>query len=111
MRMTMWSENSQFWDNLDHLIQTSWLPLKEFIDVAKEHEDEFTLQTNALLFGGLGTFVRTYARMRSDMNDHQTSFHSALIAVHSDHRMRMMIGEATNMMVDQTIDRMKEGNE
>jgi hypothetical protein len=45
------------------------------------------------------------------MNDHQTSFHSALIAVHSDHRMRMMIGEATNMMVDQTIDRMKEGNE
>jgi hypothetical protein len=107
----MWSDNPLFWESLDSLVQNAWRPLKEFLDVCREHEDEFTLQTNALLFGGLGTFVRKYAMMRADLNSHQVAFEQALIACHSDHRMRAMMGQAADMMVDNAVEKMKEGNE
>ena len=72
----MWSDNPLFWLNLDELVKTAWRPLKEFLDVCIEHEDEMTLQTNALLHGGLGTFVRKYAMMRADNN--VVGYHSSM---------------------------------
>jgi len=107
----MWNDNPLFWSNLDELVKTAWRPLKEFLDVCIEHEDEMTLQTNALLHGGLGTFVRKYAMMRSDNNGHEVSFQYALKACHEDSRMRAMMSQAADMMVDSAIDRMKEGHE
>ena len=107
----MWSDDPRFWESLDSLVLIAWRPLKELLDVCDEHADSFTLQTNALLFGGLGVFVQKYANYRKDLNSNEVSFEAAMIACHNDPRMRDMMGQAAEMMVDNGIDKLKEGSE
>ena len=52
--MESWQDDPAFWETLDQLINESWLPLKNFIDVLKDHDDELTLQSKAMIMGEIG---------------------------------------------------------
>ena len=103
-----WAENEELWEALDLLVSESWLPLKELLDIAFEHRDEFQMFSTALLFGGVGTFVRVYHECRSEANTPQQSFGEAMGAVQADRRMQAVFQQATNQVIDAQVERMGE---
>lgn len=109
--MESWQDDPAFWETLDQLINESWLPLKNFLDVLKDHDDELTLQSKAMISGGIGTFVRVYALRRSDSNPPEIAFQEALSAVYADPRVRELTQQAADKMVDAKITQMKEASE
>ena len=105
--MQSWNNDPRFWDALDNLVNASWRPLKELLDVLQEYDESLDLQTRAMLIGGLGTFTRTYAIRRSESNGPEMSFESAVGAVHSNPFVQALMGQAAEAMVDAKVDALK----
>lgn len=105
--MQSWNNDPRFWDALDNLVNASWRPLKELLDVLQEYDENLDLQTRAMLIGGLGTFTRTYAIRRSESNGPEMSFESAVGAVHSNPFVQALMGQAAEAMVDSKVNALK----
>lgn len=99
-------ENDEFFKKLDDLILASWLPMKEFLDVLIQHEDELDLQVRALVIGGLGSFVRTYAKRRADHNPKHLSFLDAIESMQKDERVQLLNQMVAERFVDSQVEKM-----
>ena len=108
--MEQWYEDEQVWENLDKLIHEAWLPLKEFLDVMQEHDDELSLEVKANLFGGLGVFCLTYAQMRKDANNCIDAFNEAMLSVQNDSRQVKLRERAIHQVIDAKVENLNEGN-
>jgi len=106
MTDTGWDDDEQIWTALDEFVAASWLPLKELLDCAFEHQAEYQPVTSALLFGGLGTFVRVYHERRSESNSPQQAFIDAMQSVQADRRVQSVFQTATESAIDNKINRM-----
>ena len=105
MTSELWSDDERFWDALDEATSAAWLPLKEFLDVVFDHQDELPLISQALLFGILGGFVKEYVEARGELNDPPVALEMALSNVMNDRRVQSMMKGG----IDQTIDNHVEG--
>ena len=105
-----WNNDPRFWEALDELINTSWKPLKELLDVLNEYDEDLDLQTKAMLIGGIGTFTRVYAIRRSESNPAQLSFQSAFEAVNENQYVRALMKQTTEAIIDSKVEGMKEAN-
>jgi hypothetical protein len=104
--MTLWHENPTIWAALDHLIDSAWLPLKELLDVIHEYDEELAPPTKAMLFGGLGVFSMTYARMRQDGNPPLVAYESAMMNMQNDRRIQELLASTAQGLVDKRVDEM-----
>ena len=101
-------DDEQFWLALDNFVNSAWLPYKLLNEVILEHESELDITISALVLGGLGNFVRSYAIMRSEGLSPQESFSIALTSVQSDHRVQTMLQVGANRLVDSKVEQIKE---
>ena len=104
--MQDWTEDEKMWEALDELVDSSWQPLKELLDLAYEYREQFQPFSIALLFGGMGTFTRVYYECRSQANSSEQAFQEAMLAVQADRRMQAVFQKATNDAVDAQVERM-----
>ena len=104
-------DDPRFWDALDNLVNSSWRETKEMCDLMGEYTGEIPPQLNALILGGLGTFVRSYAIARSESNPPPLSFQLALRKVNENPLVQGLVQQTANDMVDGKVNKMKEVNE
>jgi hypothetical protein len=102
-----WQEDPNFWIALDGFAHLSWIPLKELLDVLYEHRLEIAEQGNAMLFGGIGRFMQTYTTARRDGATEIEAFNAGVQAVQTDPRVKRLIEQSANQLVDGQVDRMK----
>lgn len=76
-----------------------------------EYREEIPPQLNALISGGLGTFVRSYAIARSESNPPRLAFELALRKVNENPLVQGLVQQAANEMIDGRVEKMKEVNE
>ena len=100
-----WAEDPEFWATLDQASVDAWPSLKQFLDVTFEHQHELPLVSQALLFGILGGFVKSYVEARAELNEPPEALEMAMAAVMQDRRVQQMMKGG----IDQTIDRKVEG--
>ncbi len=107
--MPKWEDDARIWERLDVLMGETWLPLKELLDVIVEYRDEIPLQGEALMFGGLGTFVMRYNELRMQgANNPQTCLFEAVLAVQNDRRVRQFMGHMMESQIDENVQKMQE---
>lgn len=102
--MTAWHEDKNVINALDNWAINSAIELKELLDAAFVHYDQMDPSVKAILFGGLGKFVLSYANFRKDANPFEIAFEQAMIAVHSDARVQNLIQHSTEQMIDKKVD-------
>ena len=107
--MSEWQTDDRVWQQIDILLHEMWLPLKDFLDVFHEYNSELSLQTQAIMFGGVGTLVMKYCELRSNnMNPPDVSLQEAIAVVHNDKRVKQFMSQALNVGIDNKINQMKE---
>jgi hypothetical protein len=75
-----WQEDPNFWTALDGFAHLSWIPLKELLDVLYEHRHEIA---------------------------EIEAFNAGVQAVQMDPRVKRLIEQSANQLVDGQVDRMK----
>ena len=107
----LWNEDPQFWITLDELVASSWMPFKAFLEAVQKHDDEFNIVTQAILFGGLGNFMRVYSVSRGEGLTPTESFNKAVATIGQDSRVLQVMQQGANRVVDSKVEAMKEGEE
>jgi len=102
-----WNDDVLFWESLDSFVAIAWLPFNELIDVLHEHQSEMDEPTKAILFAGMGGFMRVYARQRQEGQDPLVAFNAAMNTVHHDRRVQAVFGAAANQVVDNAVQNLK----
>lgn len=107
MNADSWNTDPNFWEALDKLVEASWLPLKELLDVVFEHKDTIGREPQAFLFGVIGNFVRVYYEMRAMTNPPQVSFNEGMQTVFSDRRVQELFQLGMQSAVDNKVSQMR----
>jgi hypothetical protein len=107
--MSEWAQDDRIWDKIDILLHEMWLPLKDFLDIFHEYNHELNPQTQAIMFGGVGTLVMKYCELRNNDSSHPEScLQEAIATVHNDKRVQQFMANAINIGIDTKIQQMKE---
>ena len=100
-----WYENDEVWESLDDLVINMSPALLRLLKSVQGYEMSFYIR--ALLFGGLGQFILTYAREREKMTNEIEAFDKAMASVAENqyiaHMMSQMIGSSVDNRVAQMV--------
>jgi len=103
-----WYENTEVWESLDDLMLNLWPAIDRLFSELTNHQDEFSLQTKAWLFGGIGQFSASYVEARNNGLDEIHSYDMAVNDVAKNPLMQKMMKQVMNNMVDGAVSKMEE---
>jgi len=101
-----WQDDEYVWKSLDKLLRNCRNDVDEFLRCLYVYIDDLDINSQAILFGGIGKLVMSYnAELQiCTMNE---SLSRAFIAVQSDRRVQQMMASAVEQAIDEKIENMK----
>lgn len=104
--MEHWSDDPRFWDRLDKFAKDAGLDFKRLADVLFEYNNQLDPHIAAMLFGGVGSFLKTYNLHEGEPRE---KFGMAMRAVHENPRMQKLFSGMTMEAIDSKVENMQRG--
>ena len=107
--MSHWSDDPQFWDRLDDFCKAAGIPFRDLAQTLFKYDSQMDANISAMLFGGVGEFLKAYSTSRFQGLEAMESFKEGMKAVHNNPRMKRMFEGMTVQAVDGKVTDMKGG--